>query len=151
MSAEKGNDFIAEALRSSEPSLIQNLKVRAGSVQHDYAVAIALPLHSEGISGVLTIYSKEANAFDVAEVELLKELAETLSHGLMTLRARNQLKQTNKQLHREISDRKQAEAALQESYNLLRNVINASSDPIFVKHRQGYYTMQWKSPITREA
>lgn len=94
-----------------------------GGVQHDYAVVIALPLRSEGISGVLTIYSKEANAFYVAEVELLKELAETLSHGLMTLRARNQLKQTNEQLHREISDRKQAEAALQESYNLLRTVI----------------------------
>jgi PAS domain-containing protein len=121
--------------------LKKNLKLQAAGIQQDYAVAIALPLHSDGISGVLTIYSKQANAFDVAEVELLEELAETLSYGLMTLRARNLLKQTNEQLHREISDRKQAEAALQESYNLLRTVINASSDPIFVKDRQGCYKL----------
>ncbi len=119
----------------------KNLKLQAAGIQQDYAVAIALPLHSDGISGVLTIYSKQANAFDVAEVELLEELAETLSYGLMTLRARNLLKQTNEQLHREISDRKQAEAALQESYNLLRTVINASSDHIFVKDRQGCYKL----------
>jgi PAS domain S-box-containing protein len=139
--ANLDSDFIAQALDTSEPSFIRNLKLEATGVQHNYAVAIALPLHSEGISGVLTIYSKQANAFDVAEVELLKELAETLSHGLMTLRARSLLKQTNEQLRREICDRKQAEAALQESYNLLRSVINASSDPIFVTDRQGCFKL----------
>jgi transcriptional regulator with GAF, ATPase, and Fis domain len=97
--------------------LKKNLKLQAAGIQQYYAVAIALPLHSDGISGVLTIYSKQANAFDVAEVELLEELAETLSYGLMTLRARNLLKQTNEQLHREISDRKQAEAAKKNSAN----------------------------------
>jgi GAF domain-containing protein len=59
---------------------------------------IALPLRFEEIVGILTICSKQANAFDVAEVELLKELAETLSHGLMSLRARSLLKQTNERL-----------------------------------------------------
>jgi GAF domain-containing protein len=97
--ADVGSDFIAQAMSTQEPSLTQNLKLQVAGVQQDYAVAIALPLHSEGISGVLTIYSKQANAFDVAEIELLEELAETLSHGLMILRARNLLKQTNERLH----------------------------------------------------
>ena len=139
--ADMRSDFIFSAIRTCEPILTHNLKLQAAGVQQDYGVAIALPLDSDGISGVLSIYSKQAHAFDVAEVELLEELAETLSYGLMTLRARNLLKQTNEQLQREISDRKIAEAALQESYNLLHTVINASSDPIFVKDRQGCYKL----------
>lgn len=123
--AKEGSEFIAEAIRTSEPSLVENLKLQVAGVRQDYAVAIALPLRSEGISGALTIYSKQDNAFDVAEVELLKELAETLSHGLMTLRARNLLRQTNQRLRKEISDRKQAEAALKDSYNLLEQTKEA--------------------------
>ncbi|MDP8963852.1 MAG: ATP-binding protein [Cyanobacteriota bacterium] len=139
--ADSGDDFIAQAIRTSEPCLVQNLKLMAAGVQHDYAVAIALPLRFEEIVGILTIYSKQANAFDVAEVELLKELAETLSHGLMSLRARSLLKQTNERLQREIRDRHHAEVALRESYNLLHTVIDTTPDVVFVKNLDDCYLL----------
>jgi PAS domain S-box-containing protein len=42
---------------------------------------------------------------------------------------------------RDLSDRKQAEAALHKSYNLLRSVIDATSDVIFVKNLEGCYQL----------
>jgi GAF domain-containing protein len=135
------DDFMTQAIRTSEPSLVQNLQLRAAGVQHDYAVAIALPMRFEEIVGILTICSKQANAFDVAEVELLKELAETLSHGLMSLRARSLLKQTNERLQKEMSDRQHTETALRESYNLLHTVIDTTPDAVFVKNLEGCYLL----------
>lgn len=52
-----------------------------------------------------------------------------------------QLRQANEQLQTEISEHKQAKTALQESYNLLQTVIDATPDPIFVKNLQGYYLL----------
>ncbi len=42
---------------------------------------------------------------------------------------------------KDITERKQAEAALQESYNLLHSIINATPDPIFVKNLQHCYLL----------
>jgi PAS domain S-box-containing protein len=42
---------------------------------------------------------------------------------------------------RDISDRKQAEASLRQSYNLLEAVINSSPDCIFVKDLEGRYQL----------
>jgi PAS domain S-box-containing protein len=42
---------------------------------------------------------------------------------------------------RDISERKQTEAALQASYNLLESIINATPDSIFVKNRQQRYLL----------
>ncbi len=41
----------------------------------------------------------------------------------------------------DLSNRKQALAALQESYNLLQSVINAASDAIFIKNLEGRYQL----------
>ena len=61
---------------------------RAAALRRGYASAIALPLVA-GLDtfGVLTIYSKETDAFDDEEVELLKELAADLSFGILTHRS----------------------------------------------------------------
>lgn len=54
-----------------------------------YQSSIALPLkNSAGILGVLTIYALEPDAFNEAEVTLLRELAADLAFGIETLRAR---------------------------------------------------------------
>ncbi|NEO53342.1 MAG: PAS domain S-box protein [Okeania sp. SIO3B5] len=42
---------------------------------------------------------------------------------------------------RDISDRKQAEAKIKESYNLLNGVINSTTDVIFAKNLQGQYLL----------
>jgi PAS domain S-box-containing protein/diguanylate cyclase (GGDEF)-like protein len=61
---------------------------RAEVLRRGYASAIALPLATgPNTVGVLTIYSKETNAFDDEEVALLKELAADLSFGILTHRS----------------------------------------------------------------
>jgi len=61
---------------------------RAEVLKRGYASSIALPLVAgPDTFGVLTIYSRETNAFDDQEVALLKELAADLSFGILTHRS----------------------------------------------------------------
>lgn len=61
---------------------------RAEALSRGYASSIALPLVAgSDIFGVLTIYSKETNAFDDEEVTLLQELSADLSFGILTHRS----------------------------------------------------------------
>jgi diguanylate cyclase len=61
---------------------------RAGALRRGYASSIALPLVAGADTfGVLSIYSKETNAFDDEEVALLIELAADLSFGILTHRS----------------------------------------------------------------
>ncbi len=127
--AEVNAEFITEALRTQHPSFTQNLTLKSSStgVEQNYAVAIALPLQEQDFSGVLTIYSKVAQAFDLAEVELLKELAENLSHGLMSLRARLMLKQANEKLSELEAELRQSLAQEKELSDLKSRIITTVS------------------------
>lgn len=62
---------------------------REGALARGYLSNIALPL-SKGnmVFGALCIYSSETTSFDKDEVKLLEELANDLSYGIVTLRAR---------------------------------------------------------------
>jgi PAS domain S-box-containing protein len=61
---------------------------RAEAERRGYRSAIVLPLASGGrVCGVLEIYAIDADAFDVAEVELLTELATGVAYGLSALGA----------------------------------------------------------------
>jgi PAS domain S-box-containing protein/diguanylate cyclase (GGDEF)-like protein len=61
---------------------------RASALKRGYASLIALPLVAgPDTFGVLSIYSKETNAFDDEEVALLRELAADLSFGILTHRS----------------------------------------------------------------
>jgi diguanylate cyclase len=61
---------------------------RAEALRRGYASSIALPLlRDPDTFGVLSIYSREINAFDDEEVALLKELAADLSFGIVTHRS----------------------------------------------------------------
>jgi signal transduction histidine kinase len=71
-----------------------------------YASVLGLPLKDVHPFGALTIYAREANAFDDEEIALLMGLANDLAYGITTLRARAQ--------------RRQAEEALKESERELR-------------------------------
>ncbi len=56
---------------------------------YGYASNIGLPLAHDGKTfGALSIYSAEADAFDVGEVRLLEELADDLAYGIVALRTR---------------------------------------------------------------
>ncbi|MGO9993074.1 MAG: EAL domain-containing protein [Steroidobacteraceae bacterium] len=61
---------------------------RAEALKRGYASAIALPLSDAARTfGVLSIYSKDSDAFDDEEVALLQELAANLSFGTLTHRS----------------------------------------------------------------
>jgi PAS domain S-box-containing protein len=62
--------------------------------------------------GALNIYAAEANAFNPAEIELLKELAADLAYGIQTLRAR--------------VEHGKAEAALRESERTFLKIFHSS-------------------------
>ena len=60
---------------------------RAEAAKRGYASSIALPLRGrDGVLGALNIYAAEAEAFDVDEVRLLRELADDLAFGIVSQR-----------------------------------------------------------------
>ncbi len=61
---------------------------REAAIQRGYKSYISLPLLNDGRPlGTLSIYSVEADAFDLKELEILKEMAGDLGFGITTLRA----------------------------------------------------------------
>jgi signal transduction histidine kinase len=75
-----GRDF------ASDPSLAP---WRTEALRRGYRSSIALPLRSEGRTfGAVMIYSTEPDAFDDAEQHFLMQLAEDVSFGVVSLRAR---------------------------------------------------------------
>ncbi len=76
---------------NSDPAM---LAWRAEALKRGFASSIALPLvASTETFGVLTVYSKETEAFDDDEVALLRELAADLSYGILTHRSNLQRRQ----------------------------------------------------------
>jgi PAS domain S-box-containing protein/putative nucleotidyltransferase with HDIG domain len=73
--------------------------VRTKIDDRGYASLIGLPLlDGDHAFGVITIYAQEKDAFDSEEVNLLKELANDLSYGILALRAREDRKRTREAL-----------------------------------------------------
>lgn len=100
----KGNDHgegpTGRAIRTGEPQVSHNFVTdssmapwRDEAIKRGYRSSVALPLkHASGTFGMLAIYSDESDAFDATELRLLKELAEDLAFGIVTLRDRAQYK-----------------------------------------------------------
>lgn len=64
---------------------------RAAARRHGFHSTIGLPLSGAGAAfGALVIHASDPGAFDEAEVELLKELASTISYGITALRMRQE-------------------------------------------------------------
>jgi PAS domain S-box-containing protein len=106
---------VGQAIRSGQPGLVP-----AGQADRGSAACIALPLQvDERVSGVLNIHADQPEAFHTEEVKLLLELAGDLAYGIQALRTR--------------AERLRAEAALIEQHRLLRTLIDAMPDRIYVK------------------
>ena len=94
------------AIHTGQPYVARNIPEnpaftpwREAAIQRGYKSIIALPLISEGQTlGVLEIYSVNMDAFDVKEVEILKELADDLAFGITALRTRVKRDQTEVEL-----------------------------------------------------
>jgi len=85
-------------------------------IKHGFLSSITLPLkNSVGTLGILAIYATTTNAFDEAEVRLLRELAEDLAFGIETLRARYDHLHHQDQLRQSLEDSVKAIAATVEA------------------------------------
>jgi len=73
---------------------------REFAVARGFASSISLPLGNvQRVSGALTIFSAEREAFGKAEVELLKDMADNFAFGIMALRVRAEKTRTAQALH----------------------------------------------------
>jgi PAS domain S-box-containing protein len=93
---ERGRGPTGTAIRTGKPMVGRYVEGesalspwRAEALRRGYRASAALPLHSEGTSfGCVCIYSTEAGAFDEPELHFLMQLAEDVSFGVLSLRAR---------------------------------------------------------------
>jgi signal transduction histidine kinase/CheY-like chemotaxis protein len=94
---ERGRGPVGTAFRSGKPSVCRDMLTdprfkpwRAQAVKRGYASSISLPLRGDDgkTFGVVSIYSKEPDAFTAQEVELLTGLADDLGYGIAALRMR---------------------------------------------------------------
>ncbi|MEY3870118.1 MAG: EAL domain-containing protein [Microcoleaceae cyanobacterium] len=96
---ERGQGPTGRVIRSGHPVACQNMLKdpyfapwREAALQRGYQSSLVLPLRNNGeVFGTLNIYSTEADAFDTRELELLTELADSLSYGIFALRVQQAL------------------------------------------------------------
>ena len=104
----QGQGLVGTAIRTAEVQICRDTRTdprvapwRTRQLRQGYVASIAIPLVWENSSlGALTIYSGRSDAFNVQEVELLKQLAGDLTYGLMALRTRAEREQLQKELLR---------------------------------------------------
>lgn len=104
---------------------------RLAATQRGYASSIALPLlTSNDVLGALNLYATESDAFDESELELLKELADDITYGIVLLRTQ----QTNRQNEQVLRQREEQLRMVLETaqlglwdWNMMTGVVNWSS------------------------
>lgn len=96
----------------------------ARAARYGWGASAALPLHCKGrVVGALTLYSAEPNAFDADARKLIEEMVMDLDYALDSFQREQQ--------------RQQAEAALQQSEQRLRTIIETEPECIKVLDRDG--------------
>ena len=167
---ERGHGPVGKAIRTREPAVFRDVTHdpdfapwRAEALRRGYASVVGIPLLSGSeVLGALAIYAADPDAFDEDEVQLLRELADDLSYGIVALRTRAachqaeeglrrahdelerrveertaELSRANAFLTREIADRERAEAALRTSERLYRQLTEGILEAIVVADEQG--------------
>jgi PAS domain S-box-containing protein len=92
-----GHGPAATAVKSGKPAVVRDIMTDGGdipwqkeAVKQGFASILSLPFVSNGAThGVLTIYSDKMDDFADEEIKLLEELAGNISHGIVSLEARN--------------------------------------------------------------
>ncbi len=103
---EHGQGPTGTAIRTGQPCAIRNVlhdpryRVwREAARKQGYQSSIALPLrHNTTTFGALNIYSSKTDAFDKDEIQLLQELADDITFGIVTLRNQKEYDNTQRQL-----------------------------------------------------
>ena len=167
---ERGHGPVGKAIRTRELAVFRDVTHDpdfapwcAEALRRGYASVVGIPLLSGSeVLGALAIYAAEPDAFDEDEVQLLRELADDLSYGIVALRTRAacqgaeealkrahdelerrveertaELSRANTLLTREIADRERAEAALRTSERLYRQLTEGILEAIVVADERG--------------
>jgi signal transduction histidine kinase len=103
---EFGQGPASLAIRTGTPAVLRDTQTdiliaewQEAATQRGYASILGAPLLAEGRPfGSLTIYSAKADAFDREEMALLQQLADDLAFGIVSLRARAERDQAEKEL-----------------------------------------------------
>ncbi|MEE9594877.1 MAG: GAF domain-containing protein, partial [Candidatus Hydrothermarchaeales archaeon] len=98
--AKRGRGPTGTTIRTGKTSIANNITTdpdyatwQSEAKKRGYTSSIALPLvDNEHAFGALNIYAVEPDAFKAEEVELLTELANDLTYGVMALRTRDAVK-----------------------------------------------------------
>jgi PAS domain S-box-containing protein len=95
---ERGRGPVGTCIRTRATVVVKNIMTdarmspwRAEALKRGFASCVAIPLIVDThVFGALAIYGSEPDAFTVAEVDLLSELASDLAFGIGTLRTRQE-------------------------------------------------------------
>ena len=137
---ERGRGPTGTAIRTGRTTICQNMLTdprfapwREAARQRGLASSIVLPLkQGERTFGALSIYAAEPDAFDTAEAKLLRELADDLAFGLVSLRER--------------IERQRAEVALEASERSFRTLAESVPLVVWSARAEGwlnYFNRRW--------
>lgn len=112
----RGQGPTGRAVRTGVPQIAHNIPTdpsfqpwSEAATKRGFASSMALPLkQKDEVFATLNIYAAEPEAFDEAEVRLLKEMAEDLAFGILNLRTRVEHEQLQKASLQAIERTKQA-------------------------------------------
>ncbi|MBF0138548.1 MAG: response regulator [Magnetococcales bacterium] len=122
----RGKGPTGRAVRSCKPQIIRDVGSepdyepwRENALKHGVASSIALPLMaSDGVFGVLNLYSTRSDAFDSTEVMLLSALSKHMSDGILRLR--------------EVDRRLLAEASMRDSEHRFRALFDSMTSGVAI-------------------
>lgn len=125
---KRGRGPTGTAIRTGKIVIESNIQTdplfepwREEAIKRGYASSISLPLFNNGFKlGALNIYAASPAAFREEKVPLLKELASDLAYGISAIRTR--------------AEREHAEAALLESENRYKKLIESVTSYIYTVH-----------------
>ncbi len=134
---ERGRGPTGTAIRTGKPSICQDMlndpnfvPWRAEAAKRGYASSVVLPLLTNGKPfGSISIYSKMPGAFAPAEVDLLKDLADDLSFGIMNIRLAEQEKKAARLIRESETKYRQLFEGMVEGFMLAQIIINAEGHP----------------------
>jgi two-component system cell cycle sensor histidine kinase/response regulator CckA len=125
---ERGHGPGGTAIRTGRPVVCRDTATdptfapwRVEAAKRGFASLVALPLLMDGqVYGQMGIYAAEIDAFDAEEVELLEKLANDLTLGLKTLRARNEQQRAEEEIRK------------------LSHAVEQSANIVIITDAQGY-------------